>query len=86
MSPKSRPREVLKSNPFGLKLLLLNAKTVNNKVCLIWDLILNENTDIVCITETWLGAAGGVILPQLCQGAFRYCTCPGFRGRVLVLP
>lgn len=37
--------------PCKLKVLLLNARSVSNKIC--------QLTDLACTTETWLEGAGG---------------------------
>ena len=41
--------------PSTLKLVLLNARFVSNKFQIIYDLILEEDADLECITETWMG-------------------------------
>ena len=48
------------SQPSTLKLVLLNARSVSNKTQLIHDLILEEDADLACITETWIGREGGL--------------------------
>uniref|UniRef100_A0A803SN06 Reverse transcriptase domain-containing protein n=1 Tax=Anolis carolinensis TaxID=28377 RepID=A0A803SN06_ANOCA len=54
----------------GLKVVLLNARSVNGKTAIIQDLILDERADLACITETWLDEAGGVNLTQLCPPGY----------------
>ena len=39
------------SQPSTLKLVLLNARSVSNKSQMIYDLILEEDADLACITE-----------------------------------
>lgn len=41
-----------------LKLPLLNARSVNNKTYVKLESILNEDTNLVCILETWLDEGG----------------------------
>lgn len=67
---------VPEGNPCDLKLLLLNAKSLNNKICLIQNLILDENADMVYITDAWLETAGGVNLSQLCPPDFQVLQQP----------
>lgn len=40
----------LSNSPLCLKLRLLNARSVNNKTCLVQDLILDQKSDLACIT------------------------------------
>uniref|UniRef100_A0ABM5FRX5 Endophilin-A1 isoform X1 n=1 Tax=Pogona vitticeps TaxID=103695 RepID=A0ABM5FRX5_9SAUR len=54
------------SQPSTLTLVLLNARSVSNKPQLIHDLILEEDADLACITETWLGGEGGPPLALIC--------------------
>ena len=58
------------SQPSGLRMLLLNARSVHNKTSLIHDLIVDEAADLACITETWVGEQGGVSLSQLCPPGY----------------
>ena len=48
----------------------LNARSVQNKISLIHDLIVDDGADLVCITETWVGELGGVTLTQLCPPGY----------------
>ena len=50
----------------SLSLVLINVTSAHNKTELIQDLILEEWTDLVCITETWVGAEGGATLSFMC--------------------
>lgn len=40
--------------PLAFKILLLSARSVNGKTTAIYDLILYGETDLACITVTWL--------------------------------
>uniref|UniRef100_A0A2D4LBZ5 Endonuclease/exonuclease/phosphatase domain-containing protein n=1 Tax=Micrurus spixii TaxID=129469 RepID=A0A2D4LBZ5_9SAUR len=60
----------------GLRLLLLNARSFVNKAPLVWDLILDEEADLTCITETWLGQDGGVPLSEMCPDGFQIMHQP----------
>ncbi|XP_078233414.1 uncharacterized protein LOC144583475 [Pogona vitticeps] len=51
------------SHPSTLNLVLLNARSVSNKPQVIYDLILEEDADLACITETWIN--GERALPWL---------------------
>lgn len=53
----------------GLKILLLNARSVKGKTT-IQDLILNEHAVLAYITETWLDESGGGNFTQLCPPEF----------------
>ena len=65
-SPNQMVPGGLTSLPSGLVVLLLNARSVQNKISLIHDLIVDEGADLVCIIETWVGELGGVTLTHLC--------------------
>ena len=58
------------SQPSTLRLLLLNARSVSNKTQLIYDLILEEDADLACITETWIGGEGGPPLALICPPGY----------------
>lgn len=64
------------SEALDLKLLPLNAKSVINKTHIIWDLILDEDADLVYYMETWFDEAVGVNLSQLCLPGFMILQKP----------
>ncbi|KAF7235047.1 Vomeronasal type-2 receptor 26 [Varanus komodoensis] len=72
----------LVNHPSGLTVLLLNARSVNNKSSLIHDMIVDEGADLACITETWVGEGGDVALSQLCPPGYlvQHCSRPEGRG------
>ena len=49
------------SKPLSRTVLLMVARSVQNKTALIHDVILDEGADLACITETWVGEEGGGI-------------------------
>ena len=49
------------SQPSTLTLVLLNARSVSHKTQVIYDLILEEDADLACITKTLIGGEG--VLP-----------------------
>ena len=51
-------------------MLLLNARPLKGKTSGIQDLILEEQADLACTTETWLDEAGGVGPSQHCLPGF----------------
>ena len=67
-SPQHRGSQT--SQPSTLRLVLLNARSVSNKVQVIQDLILEEDTDLACITETWIGGEGGPPLALICPPGY----------------
>ena len=48
-----------------LSFILLNARSALNEAQLIQELILDETADLACVTETLVGAEGGVIFFNL---------------------
>ena len=48
----------------------MHARSVQNKTALIHDVILDEGTDLACITETWVGEESGVPFSQLCPPGY----------------
>ena len=49
----------------------MNARSASNKFQLIWNnLILEEDADLACITETWMGGEGGVSLTLACPPSY----------------
>ena len=46
-------------HPQNLSLLLCNARSAKNKTHIIYDLLLDEEADLACFTETWLGDDSG---------------------------
>ncbi|XP_053151089.1 uncharacterized protein LOC128344612 [Hemicordylus capensis] len=69
------------NTPSRIRVLLLNARSVNAKTSLIHDLIVDERADLVCVTETWLDVLGGVGLSQLCPPGFQIAQQPRLEGR-----
>ena len=58
------------SQPSTLTLVLLNARSVSNKTQVIHDLILEEDADLACITETWINGEGGPPLALICPPGY----------------
>ena len=53
-------------------LATINARSVNNKVSVIWDAIYEHNLDLCAITETWLKSIDGPIIHQLSDKNYSY--------------
>lgn len=53
----SGPAQRIPSGP-SLWLLLLNARLVCTKCALVHNLIIEDGSDMVCITETWMAWKG----------------------------
>ncbi|XP_053148482.1 uncharacterized protein LOC128343440 [Hemicordylus capensis] len=69
-SPNPETSGSSENTPSRIRMLLLNAKSVNAKTSLIHNLIVDERADLVCVTETWVDELGGVGLSQLCPPGF----------------
>ena len=67
-TPQYRGSQI--SHPSTLRLVLLNARSVANKAQVIYDLILEEDADLACITETWIGGEGGPPLALICPPGY----------------
>ena len=72
--------------PSTLNLVPLNARSVSNKSQLIQDLILEEDADLACITETWMGGEGGVPLTLSCPPGYTVQHQGRLEGRGGELP
>lgn len=86
-SPVPLTLGALGNDSLSLKLLLLYAGSVNDKTCIVQDLIQNEDADLVCVTETWQDESGGVNLPNYSPG-FQVLFQPqlqGWGGRVAMV-
>ncbi len=51
--------------PRLVKAALLNARSVNNKAALLSDIIIEEEIDLVCLTETWHKQCDGLLFNLL---------------------
>lgn len=76
--------------PSGLKLLSVNARVMPDQTALIQNLIVAENTNLACITKTWLdeleGEEGFEFLSPLPFWVFGLVSCkPGWLGRSIIL-
>ncbi|KAF7243052.1 putative RNA-directed DNA polymerase from transposon BS [Varanus komodoensis] len=83
-APSQRVPGSLVNRPSGLTVLLLNARSVNNKSSLIHDLIVDEGADLTCITETWVGGCRPLSnVPAPVSGSAPFT--PGGEGRGVAL-
>lgn len=70
--------------PFGLKMVPMNARSVNNKSHLIHDSVTGEAAGLACIAETWLGNRDNVNLSPLCPQVMGYGIACEQRGSEVV--
>ena len=56
--------------------MLLNARSINNKVYQLTELLLEENVDICCITETWLKEGDDPTISSLKREGYNVISCP----------
>ena len=66
--------------------MLLNARSAPNKAQVIHDLILEEDADLACITETWIGGEGGPPLALICPPGYAVQHQGRLEGRGGELP
>ena len=56
---------------------LLNARSVRNKTMIIKDFVVDKNTDILALTETWLPPSGNdLIIGDLCPTGYSFLHTP----------
>ena len=65
-------------NTDKLHLSVLNARSVNNKSLLIKDYVVDNQIDILAITETWLKAdeVSGYTIRDICPNGYKFIHCP----------
>ncbi len=67
--------------PCLVKAALLNARSVNNKAVLLSDIIIEEEIDLVCLTETWHKQCDGVLFNELTPTGYGLLEIPRATGR-----
>ena len=55
-----------------LNLALFNIRSLTNKSTSVYDIICEENLDIMFLTETWLGSDGAVLLAPACPANYSF--------------
>ncbi|KAK2893970.1 hypothetical protein Q8A73_016454 [Channa argus] len=75
-------RLLIKSNiTSNTKLELLNVQSLSNKSCLIHNHILENETDIICLTETWHKPEAYSVLNESCPPGYTYLEKARTTGR-----
>ena len=60
----------------SIGVLLINARSIRNKTCVIKDLILDNNISICCITETWLSDSDTSVIPEFVPNSHEFYHFP----------
>ena len=75
-------RQIYQETSGTLKVMSLNAQSVKEKTIIVNDLILEQNADLITITETWLLSTGHeVIIQNLTPHGFKTFSSPRLTGR-----
>ena len=75
-------RQIYQETSGTLKVMSLNAQSVKEKTIIVNDLILEQNADLIIITETWLLSTGHeVIIQNLTPHGFKTFSSPRLTGR-----
>ena len=64
-----------------LKVSLINARSICNKAAVIKDYIIEENLDILTITETWLGNTNNLAVGEIAPPGFSVIHKPRLTGK-----
>jgi hypothetical protein len=66
-----------------LSACLLNARSVRNKTLALLDYTIDQDLDVLFLTETWLGKGGNdcVIIGDLCPSGYSFLHAPRTSGR-----
>lgn len=79
---------VSSQNIIPVKLVLLNTQSLTNKSLLFYDYLMDCNTDILCLTETWHRHGAYHTLNETCPPGYTYiekARCSGRGGGLAVL-
>ena len=60
----------------SINVLLINARSVKNKTCMVKDLIIDNNISICCITETWLYDTDTSVIPEFVPNSHEFHHFP----------
>ena len=60
----------------SLNCVLLNTRSINNKVYELTELLLERAVDICCVTETWVQEGSEPILADIKREGYDIISCP----------
>ena len=61
--------------------MLLNVRSLNNKIYALTELLLEQAIDLCCVTETWLRDENEPVLADLKREGFNVISCPRANGK-----
>ena len=56
--------------------MLINTRSLNNKIYKLTELLIEQKIDVCCVTETWLKGECGPVLANLKREGFEVVSCP----------
>jgi hypothetical protein len=71
----------VQSSANSITVYLINARSVCNKAHDICDYIIDNDIDVLLITETWLSSSADVVLGELAPAGYQVLHVPRGRGR-----
>ena len=66
--------------PSNFTVSVMNARSVRNKTLIIKDFVVDNNVDVLAITETWLRSGDDVIIGELIPAGYCLSECPRLGG------
>ena len=66
--------------PSNFTVSVMNARSVRNKTLIIKDFVVDNNVDVLAITETWLRSGDDVIIGELIPSGYCLSECPRVGG------
>ena len=71
----------MKINQTPLKAALINARSINNKSCILYDLIVDNSLSLLFITETWIAETDSASIAAFLPGTHDFYHVPREEGR-----